>query len=765
MQSPKSSSSIRPVPSLLRSLAFPEGLALTGLLCTVAQAPAQTEGVSALPEVVVEAQRQAGYKPEVVASPKVTQPLRDVPQTVSVIPQAVMQEQGATTLRDVLRNVPGISLQAGEGGGGLPGDNLSVRGFTARSDIFIDGVRDTGAYSRDPFNLEQVEVAKGPASANSGRGSTGGSINLVTKVPSLVPSYDATLTGGTDDLGRVTIDINQPLWVKRSGGGTVGAPAMSGGESAGGAGKESGAAAPVVSEGNASGAAFRLNGVYHRNDVPGRDVVEQERWGIAPSLSFGLGTDTRLTLQYFHLEQDNVPDYGIPWVPANSNPSLRRYSDAAPPVSFSNYYGLRGYDFEDIRTDVAGVILEHDFSPNVRLRNLTRYSRTHRNSAITAPRFVDADVSGEIRRNLQRRDITNELWANQTDLRIDFQTGPVKHALVTGIEFAWEDQDNRNSAQSDNQPTTNLFRPDPTDRPFGPMPGITGIPGSASADTIGVYLFDTAEISEHWELSGGIRYDHLESEFSSGGSTFRRSDDMLSWRGALVFKPVEHGSIYFGYGTSFNSSVDSNTGLSLNADLVRLKPEESRTFELGTKWDLFDERLSLSAAVFRTEKTNARTSDPTDPVAVTVLDGEQRVDGFELGLSGNITDWWRVYGGYTWLSSEIVKSANPREAGRELSNTPEHSLSLWTVFDLPGGFSVGGGAQFVDSRYNNNQNARQAPSYWLFDAMASYRISDNVSLNLNVYNLADEKYIDRPGGGHFIPGPGRSATVSMNFSF
>lgn len=758
------------VSSLRGKFVTTESVALTtALICaagTAGSLSAQTQAAAtgeALPEIVVEANATGqSYKPETVSTPKYTQPLRDVPQSISVVPAAVIKEQNATTLRDVLRNVPGISLQAGEGGGGLPGDNLTIRGFNARTDVFIDGVRDYGSYSRDPFNFEQVEVAKGPASSISGRGSTGGAINLMTKTPRLDAFYNGDIGGGTDDYFRVTLDINQPLWVTPGAAPSSQPPFPT---DASGKNPKNPAPAAPAEAGDPTGAAFRLNALYHTQDVPGRNGVESERFGVAPSLAFGLGTSTRLFLNYFHFEEDNTPDYGIPWVPQNTNPRLARYSDKAPPVSFENFYGLRGYDFEKTVTDSVSVLFEHDFSDSLKLRNLTRFSRTERDSAITAPRFANVNNSFEINRNLQQRDITNEIWSNQTDLTVKFDTGPVKHNVVAGLEFVREEQDNQNSAQAANQPRADLFHPNPGDKPFGPRPENTGIKNYATAETVSTYLFDTIQFSPHWEITGGARYDHVKSEYESAGDRLSRTDDMVSWRTALVYKPAENGSIYLGYGTSFNTTIDGNTGLALNNANIKTDPEESRTVELGTKWDLFDERLSLTAAVFRTDKTDARTVDPTDPLSLTVLDGEQRVQGVELGFAGKITDWWSVYGGYTYLDSEIRKSLNPDEVGKELSNTPEHSLSLWTVFDLPGGFQLGGGAQYVDTRYNNNTNTRQAPDYWLFDAMLSYRVNENLTLRLNGQNLADKEYIDRLSNGHFIPGAGRFVSLTANLTF
>lgn len=705
----------------------------------LAAAQSATNAPTQLPEMVVKGQSLSPYKAEELSSPKYTSPLRDIPQTVTVIPRAVMEEQGATSLRDVLRNVPGISMQAGEGGGGLPGDNLSIRGFNARSDIYVDGVRDFGAYSRDPFNIEQVEVSKGPSSSYGGRGTTGGAINLGSKMPKLDPAYGASFGLGTDSYHRMTFDLNQPL-----------APDQ---------------------EGWLGRSALRLNAMQTEADTPGRDGVENSRYAVATALGFGIGTPTRLTLSFLHMIQDNVPDYGIPWVPANTNPTLAAYSNGAPPVDYDNFYGLKGYDFEDIENDLATGIVEHDFNDSLTLRNLTRYGRTYRNSAITAPRFVNVNTSTAINRQLQRREIENEVFANQTDTTLRLETGPVAQTLVAGFEFSHENQSNQNSAQTANQPTTDLFNPNPNDLPFGPMPAITGTPGSAKADTVAPYLFDTIKLGEKWEISGGARYDHVESDYSAGTTALSGTDDLLSWRAGLVFKPRENGSLYFGYGTSFNSSLEGNTGLVLSSatnsvNNINLDPEETRSFEIGTKWDFFKQRLSVSAAVFRTEKVNARTQTTTSDIVT--LDGEQIVQGVELGVSGAITANWNVFAGYAYMESEIKESNNASEVGAEFGNTPKHSFNLWTTYQLPWHVQIGGGANYVGERFNNqssNANVRRAPGYWLFDATLAYEVNRNLTLRLNAYNLADERYIDRVGGGHFVPGAGRSAMLTAELKF
>ncbi|MCG3111234.1 MAG: TonB-dependent siderophore receptor [Candidatus Manganitrophus sp. SB1] len=709
---------------------------------TVAWAQQTNEESAVLPEVVVPGQQERdedSYKPEAPASPKFTEPLVDIPQTVTVIPEAVIEERGATTLRDVLRNVPGISLQAGEGG--VPaGDNLSIRGFNARTDLFIDGVRDFGGYSRDPFNVSQVEVFKGPASSYAGRGSTGGAINLVSKRPLLDPLYGGTIGIGTDDFKRATLDLNQPI------------------------------------EG-LKGTALRLNALWHDADIPGRDVVTDQRWGMAPSIAFGLDTPTRLTLSYFRLDQDNIAGYGIPWVPAgNSDPVLATYADEAPPVDFSNFYGLKDRDFEKVVTDIATAEIAHDFNPSATLRNLTRYGQTRRDSVITAPRFADLDpgpltVQGTvINRNLQSRDQTDTILANLTDLTLRFRTGGIDHAVATGIEYTHETSINY-LRTGPTAPQTDLYNPNPDD-PYPASLRRTGAKNDATGKSLALFLFDTLHIGERWEVTGGLRWDYFDLDYQSraadGAVTpFERTDRMLSWRTGIVFKPAPNGSLYAAYGTSFNPSAEGLTlaSTATAANNADLEPEESRTYEVGTKWNLFEERLALAVAFFRTEKTNTRTEDPTDPADVIALEGKERVDGVELSVAGNVTDQWQLFGGYALMNSEVVETLDAAEVGNELANTPKHSFSLWTTYQLPLNLEVGGGAQFVGDRFSNVNNDRTAPSYWLFDAMVAYRATESLTLRVNGYNLADEGYIESLGGGHFIPGAGRSAIAAADFQF
>lgn len=659
-----------------------------------------------------------------LSSPKYTEPLRDVPQTINVVPKAVIEEQGATTLREVLQNIPGITVTAGEGGTPA-GDNLTLRGFNARNDIFIDGVRDLGPQSRDPFNLEQVEVVKGPGSVYSGRGSAGGIINLVSKSPLPNRFIGGSLTLGNAETKRVTADVNLPIKDR---------------------------------------SAFRLNFMAHDAVVPGREDVDNQRWGIAPSLALGMGTRTRINFGFFHLQQDNTSDYGIPWVPATNN-ALFEFRNRPAPVPRDTFYGFKSRDKEKLRSDFATIGIEYDLNDSTTLRNQFRYGESKRDSIATPPRFA-SDDSTVINREMRSWIATDDITDNQTDLRSRFLTGSIQHSLVGGISFSNESNVRRNRTAVNSQ--TSLLNPNPDDiftEPIVIAPNIGNITGK----TLGVYAFDTVRLGQQWEVTGGLRFDYFDVDgVSTANTTVSRVDQMFSWRAGVVYKPKQHGSIYASYGTSQSPSLE---GLSYVTANTFIEPEKTYTAEAGTKWDVFGERLSLSGAIFRVDKTNARTPGilPDDPPQV--LDGEQRVDGVELSVAGYVTREWNILTSYTYLDSEILKSnvgfltGGPFEVGNQLQNTPKHSGSLWTTYRFPWKLTVGGGVRYVGRRFGNNLNTRFVDEFWLGDLMAAYSVTKNVDFRLNISNLTDEYYFDRLGGGHLIPGAGRLVLFSTNFKF
>jgi catecholate siderophore receptor len=677
---------------------------------------------------------------------KVPGPLLDTAQAINAIPAQLLSDQGVSTLRDTLRNSPGISLAAGEGA--LQGDNLTIRGFTAQDDIFLDGVRDFGSYYRDPFYYEKVDVLEGPAGVEFGRGSTGGVINQESKVAQLHPfiRFDGGL--GTDLTKRFTGDINQPL------------------------------------PGVANGAAFRLNFMVHDSGVAQRDVTVNRRIGVAPTFALGLNTPTRLIANDLHSQEDDIPDYGIPW-----------YFGSGAPVPRHNFYGFADHNFLRTNVDVGNVRVEHDLSDHGLLRNVIRYAHYERKWQITEPQVNNAS-SGTItpqtpldqvmvnRNQLAGNSDEAQIW-DQAELLLTGKLLGIRQTAVLGSEGGRESSDPTrirftNPAGLNTVPLTSLLHPDP----YQPFSG-TVYPNTqvhTTAFSAAAYLLDTFELGRKWELSGGIRLDHFDANYNAITNTFAASGaDTITypkyeqdlnkgtWRAALVYKPRPNGSVYFDYGTSFDPSAES---LSLSAANAAVPPEQNETYELGSKWDLNHGRLTARGALFRTNRENVLEPDPTNS-AVDVLAGNQRVDGAEGVIQGRLTDRWEILSSYTFMHSEVVSSNYyPLSVGLPLQNVPQNLFNLWTEYRLPRGFEVGAGSNFVGARDANSTTLtspttliEKAPEYWTFNAMAKYELNEHISMQVNVNNLLDRFFLDELHPGHVIPGAGTSALFGGKFRF
>lgn len=658
-----------------------------------------------------------------LASPRYTEPLRNVPQTVTVIPREIIEQQGATTLTDVLRNVPGLTITAGEGG--VPaGDNLTLRGNSARNDIFVDGVRDLSPQSRDPFNLESVEVTKGPTSAIYGRGSAGGTINLNSKSPGLAPVFGGSYALGNADSRRATIDLNTPL--RRLGMGER--------------------------------TAFRLNGLIHSSGVAGRNVVESNRWGLAPTLTLGLGTPTRWTFGYFKLKQDNTPDYGIPWVPATNN-ALVEYRNQPAPVPRETFYGLRSRDREVLNQDTATLRVEHDFSDELRLRSQLRFGDSSRDSITAAPRFA-SDSSTVINRNAPAWLAQDRILDNQTDLTASFRTGSIQHNLVTGGALTHERNTRVTRTYAAATPTT-LLNPD-TNAPYAGAITVNPNTGRIRGNTQALWAFDTAKFGQHWEATGGVRAEHFAVDgVNTTPAPVRQNVTFASLRAGLIYKPTQRGSVYSSYGSSISPSLE---GLSYNTANTSIPPEKTYIYEVGTKWDVAGDRLMLSGALFRVAKDNARTPGllPTDPPQV--LAGRQVSQGVEVSATGAITRNLRLLGSYTLIDARIRQSNTAAEVGRYFQNTPRNSANAWVTYTAKR-FTFGVGPRFMGRRFGNNINTRQVSAYHTIDVMAAYTVNRHWDVRFNVTNLGDAYYFDRLGGGHLIPAAGRYGLLTSNFRF
>lgn len=698
---------------------------------------------------VVGEEDDTSYKTDTSTSKKYTAPLRETPKSVTVIPQQVIRDTGATSLVDALRTTPGITFGAGEGGNPA-GDRPIIRGFNAESDTFVDGMRDPASQSREIFNVESIEVSKGPGSAFTGAGSTGGSLNLVSKTAKLGSFYDGGFTWGSDQTKRTTLDLNQQM---------------------------------------TDTSALRLNLMKHEANVAGRDGVDVSRWGVAPTFSFGLGTDTRVIVGYYHVETDDMPDYGIP---LTLNPARSKYNvDKPVNVDRDNFYGVTNRDYRETTNDSGTFRIEHDLNEDLTLSNSFRMSRSTLDYIVTNPDDSKGNVARDsVYRGTKNRNSTSSGWVNQTDLSAKFNTGAIEHSLVTGLEFSYQDTHNRpyilTSAASGTTCNAALFRSGDCTSLYNPTPGdnwngtITDSAAFTDTDTktAAAYVFDTLKFNEQWSLNLGLRYDNYKTKssgFSTGGrgsvaGNFSRENtsDLVNYQIGVVYNPLPNGSVYAAYSTSSNPAGETsgNGNLELAANNSDLDPEKNRNYEIGTKWDFFGDDLSLTAALFRTEKTNARIDDP-DGATTQVLDGEQRVNGLELTYTGKLTRNWKVYGGYTYMESEVIKTTLAADEGNHMPSTPRNNFTLWSTYDLvPEKLTIGAGATFVDSQFGNVANSVEIPSYWRYDAMASYRLTKNVDLQLNVQNLTDKRYFDQVFQTHYAHvAAGRTALLSANFHF
>ena len=695
------------------------------------QPAARPNDASAQPSTVlpeVEVNGESGYNTDSLSLQKFGNSLLTTPRTASVITPQLMQDQGVTSMIDALRNVSGVSIGAGEGS--YQGDNLSIRGFAARSDIFLDGMSDFGNYDRDPFNTQQYEVIKGPSSVEFGRGSVGGAVNQESKTAQLQEFTAGSAEYGSDNTKRATLDFNEPI-------------------------------------AGLANSAFRINMMGDGSQVTDRDDASFARWGIAPTIAFGINTPTRLTLSYFHQSEDNTPDYGIPWL-----------FDRPAAVPQNTYYGFAS-DYLKTNVDIATVKFEHDFNDNLTLHEQFRFANYHRDFRIS-----QADTSAiapgtpfdqmQVGRDIIDGDSTDKLFDEDINLTSKFNTGPVQHTLVTGFEYVRQSVDpTRIEPTWANVPGTSLFFPDDQ----GPFPGTGSIGTSVTAyvQTISAYVIDTLKLGKQWTLLLGGRYDHVSSDYNESvtDTHFDVTNDLGSWRSALIYQPAKNGSIYVSGGTSVHPNIAQ---LSISSEPA-LPPSTASVavgrdleVEIGTKWSLFDNRLSINGALFWDQLKNPAPVDLDDPL-IDTFGGKEIMMGFEFGMIGHITNRWQVLANYTVLDSKVTSASDPTFIGGPALNAPKNTFSLWTTYDLPWKLQVGFGSNAVSSRVASEQpdpatgSLMTAPGYIIFSAMVKYQMTQNIDVQLNVINLTDAYYYDGVHPGHVIPGEGRTFFISTNFKF
>lgn len=672
-----------------------------------------------LPEILVTDRRETTY-PSRLSLTRYLRPIALTPQSTTLITGETMAQQNVSTMRDALRNVAGISLAAGEGGVGQ-GDNLTLRGFSAKNDVFLDGMRDGGNYYRDAFNWERVEVLKGASSVAFGRGSTGGVVQQVSKAPHSKEVGSVSMGLSSAHRERLTLDYNMPL--------------------------------------TESTDAIRVNMVQDAGSVAGRNVVNTNRWGVATSLALGMGTPTRFTLSHLATVARDVPDFGVPWL-----------FNAPAPVPRHLYYGFSD-DFFNTNADVVTATLAHDIHDTLQVRNQFRYAHYRRQLRATKGGDISTTLGTPLQdmmvtRTMVNRDSTETMIDHQLDVITSFNTGSVSHDVSMGIELIKETS--TPIVATITAPSTPLLTPN-----NGAFNGTYAAPSRTvvQVDTLSLYALDTVSLSPQWEITGGLRWDSIRSHFSKESTHLSSLDSVMSARGALTYLIDSTQSVYVSYGSSFNPSADA---LGLTAGNTSLSPEQNQTIELGSKWSLWNQALVIRGALFSTDKLNAREINPNNANEV-VLAGHQRVDGIEIEGNARITPQWQVNWGYAHMKSQLMSSRYfPAAVGGPLANVPLNTFSAWSTYQLPWKIEVGAGIQYVDSRRASSTSSthdpttglpKEVPAYCLFNAMVSIPFSDKISTQLNVYNLFDLVYYDQVYPSHVVPGEGRSITVTVKVNW
>ena len=679
---------------------------------------------------------------------KLPQDLLEVPQSVTVLDRSLMQSQGVASLADALRDVPGITLGGAEGG--QIGNNINLNGFTARTDIYLDGFRDRGQYYRDTFALQQVEVLMGPSSMLFGRGSTGGAINQASRSPSLKPSTEADFSTTTLGLTRGVGDLDAPL---------------------------------------SDVSALRLSVMGQAGAASTRRQTTVDDYGVAPAYAWGLGTDTEIGFKALIQHNNDRPDYGVP--PLNG----------APAGSGSDTV----YGYADDRTiqDVTALSAEvkHRLDGGVLLRDRVQFNGVDVDARETAPNTIgvvgpagfaaltpsatSALPPSQLWVRLQSHDrvIHDTSLFNQAEASGTAAIAGARNDLLAGTEFGHDAYANQGfyrngscngAALNPAGGISGYVACEPLlDPPYAASPASAASrPGDLAggkADTAAAYVSDTLTLAPQLKLVGGVRYDRyaatisnsINSSNTAGNTTLGRASQTVNFtsvRGGAIWQPTKVQSYYVSYSTSFDPSLEqltSTTGLSRP-----LPPETNVAYEAGGKWDLFGDRLDLTAAAFQITQSNSRSQNPDNTYTA---NGTIRVEGARAGVSGRLAKGWQVFGGYTRLEAKIVQAVAVGTLGMVPANTARDSATLWTTYDLPHGLQIGGGAIYMGHRFLNNTDTVGVPGYTRLDATLAWRRA-HYDIRLNVFNLADARYFDnliQSDGGRAVPGSGRTAMLSL----
>ncbi|MBB4637647.1 TonB-dependent siderophore receptor [Longimicrobium terrae] len=662
----------------------------------------------AMTPVTVVSERSRGYgAPRTTTATKTDTPLRDAPQSVSVVTRQVIADQAMQGMSDVVRYVPGISMGQGEGHRDAP----TIRGQSSTADFFVDGVRDDVQYLRDLYNTERVEALKGSNAMIFGRGGGGGVINRVTKEAQWAPTRAVTLEGGSFNHRRGMLDVGQGV------GGNV---------------------------------ALRFNGMYE-NSEGFRDQSELRRYGVNPTAALALGASTTLRAGYEYFHDDRRVDRGIP-----------SFQGRPSRTDITTYFGNPGLSDSEVDVNSASATLEHQAGV-LTIRNRARWASYDKFYQNSFPGAVTADGS-QVALSAYNSSSDRENLFNQTDLLFSVNTAGIRHGFLAGAEFGRQDTDNfRNTGYYNN---TAASFPVPIGSPTVNTPitfrqSATDADNRSRATVAAVYLQDQITVVPMLQLLGGVRFDRFDIDFHNNRNDedLSRRDNLVSPRAGVIFKPMETASIYGSWSVSYLPSSGDQFG-SLTATTKTLEPEEFTNREVGFKWDARS-NLSLTAALYRLDRTNTTAPDPADPSRI-VQTGAQRTHGWELGATGNITDNWQIVGGFARQSARIVSTTSAAKAGQRTPLVPERSWSLWNRVQVVPALGFGVGVVHQSDVFAAIDNTVTLPAFTRADAAVYLRVTRGLSVQANVENVLDERYYPTSqGNNNIMPGASRTLRLSL----
>ena len=657
--------------------------------------------------VTVSAQAPGYEAPVITSGTKTLTPLRDVPQSVTVVTQALIRDQLMTSISDVVRYVPGITAHQGENNR----DQVIIRGNNSSADFFLDGVRDDVQYYRDLYNLDRVEALKGPNAMIFGRGGGGGVINRVTKEPSFAPMREVALQGGAYGNRRITTDLDQPLTGK---------------------------------------AAFRLNGMYESSNSF-RNAVNLERYGISPTLTVAADARTKITLGYEYFRDARIADRGIP-----------SFQGRPADTDIATYFGNPDDSHVRAHVNLASAAIDHQAGA-VHLRNRTLLGDYDRGYQNFVPGVVTADKT-QVALSAYNNATKRLNVFNQTDLTSTVSTGRIRHTLLAGVEVGHQLTDNFRNTGFFNNTATSIVVPyaSPTiTTPVTFRQSATDADNHITTNVAATYAQDQIDLSRTVQLIAGLRLDHFELQYHNNrnGDNLRRADDLVSPRAGLVFKPATPLSLYGSYSVSYLPSSGDQFS-SLTTITQQVKPERFDSYEIGAKWDV-QPRLSLTTALYRLDRTNTRAIDPNDSTRI-VQTGSQRTDGWEVGVNGRVTRAWQIAGGYAYQNAFVTSATTAARAGAQVAQAPHHNLSLWNQYQFFPKMGAAFGVVHRTDMYAAIDNTVTLPGYVEAEAAVYVPLTDRMRVQANVHNLFDRKYyVNADSNTNISPGFPRAIRVAL----